>query len=301
MRIFKGHHRSVRGEAILALRGARPSWPCFPGAQCPRDEVQGRDALATVFTDVHCHCLPGLDDGPADTREALSLCRALVADGVRTVVATPHQLGRYEGRNGGGQVRKAVEQLKKALAETQTPLTVFAGADVRIDERIPELLESNEVLAVGDVGRYLLLELPHEVFVDPRALLAQLAERQVTAVITHPERHGFLARNPDTVQRWAEYRPCLQITAASFGGGFGRPSQEAAWAFLCQPLPVLVATDAHDTTARPPRMTQAYTLLTERLGRSAARMICVENPQRVVSGQDVLMFAKEGVPGEVRR
>jgi protein-tyrosine phosphatase len=269
--------------------------------------IRGRDALDTmdasdaVFTDVHCHCLPGLDDGPADMAEALSLCRTLVADGVRTVVATPHQLGRYEGRNGGHQVRQAVEQLRRALAQAQIPLTVHAGADVRIDERIPQLLESNEVLAVGDVGRYFLLELPHEVFVDPMALLAQLAERQVTAVITHPERHGFLARNPDTVQRWMEYRPCLQITAASFGGGFGPLGQEAAWAFLCQPLPALVATDAHDTTARPPRMTQAYTLLTERLGRSAARTICVENPQRVLSGQDVLMLAQEGVPGEVRR
>jgi protein-tyrosine phosphatase len=259
------------------------------------------DALDAVFTDVHCHCLPGLDDGPADTLEALSLCRALVADGVRTVVATPHQLGRYEGRNGGQQIRQAVKRLNQALREVEMPLTVLAGADVRIDERIPELLESNEVLAVGDVGRYLLLELPHEVFVDPHALLARLAERGLTAVITHPERHGFLARNPDTVQRWAEYRPCLQITAASFGGGFGPLAQEAAWAFLHEPLPVLAATDAHDTTSRAPRMTEAYMLLTQRLGRSAAQMICVENPQRVVSGQDLLMLTKEAISGEVRR
>lgn len=282
MRIFKGHGRPARAVSIPPV-------------------LRKRDASDAVFTDVHCHCLPGLDDGPADMVEALLLCRTLVADGVRTVVATPHQLGRYEGRNSGRQVRKAVEQLKHALAQAQIPLTVHAGADVRIDERIGALLEAQEVLAVGEAGRYLLLELPHEVFVDPIALLASLADMGRTAVITHPERHPFLARNPNYVQRWREYRPCLQITAASLGGGFGPLGQEAAWAFLRQPLPALVATDAHDTTARPPRMTQAYTLLTERLGRSAAQMICVENPQRVLSGQDVLMLAKEGVPGEVRR
>ena len=192
-----------------------------------------------------------LDDGPADKLEALSLCRALVADGIRTVVATPHQLGRYEGRNSGPQIREAVEQLKQALAQVQIPLTILAGADVRLDERIPPLLESKEVVTVADAGRYLLLELPHEVFVDPIGLLASLAGIGVTAVITHPERHPFLVRQPHYVQRWAEYRPCLQITAASFGGGFGRLSQEAAWAFLQQPLPVLVATDAHDVTSRP--------------------------------------------------
>jgi protein-tyrosine phosphatase len=282
MRIFKGHSRPARAVSV-------------PPVLCRRDIADA------VFTDVHCHCLPGLDDGPADMVEALALCRALVADGVRTVVATPHQLGRYEGRNGGSQVRQAVARLQQALTQAQIPLTVHAGADIRIDERIPQLLESSAVLAVGDVGRYFLLELPHEVFVDPMALLAQLAERQVTAVITHPERHPFLARNPDTVQRWAPYRPCLQITAASFGGGFGPLAQEAAWAFLRQPLPVLAATDTHDTTSRPPRMTEAYTLLSQRLGRSAARTICVDNPQRVLSGQDVLMLAMEGIPGEVKR
>jgi protein-tyrosine phosphatase len=225
----------------------------------------------------------------------------LAADGIRTVVATPHQFGRYEGRNSGQQIRQAVEQLKQVLAQAQIPLSVLAGADVRIDERIPQLLKSNEVLTVGDMGRYLLLELPHEVFVDPIGLLASLAEVGMTAVITHPERHPFLARNPNYVQRWVEYRPCLQITAASFGGGFGPLAQEAAWAFLHEPLPVLAATDAHDTTSRAPRMTEAYMLLTQRLGRSAAQMICVENPQRVVSGQDLLRLTKEAISGEVRR
>jgi protein-tyrosine phosphatase len=282
MTVFKRHSRSTR---VACIPPVLRKW----------------DASDPVFTDVHCHCLPGLDDGPADTPEALALCRVLVADGVRTVVATPHQLGRYEGRNGGAQIRQAAEHLEQALAEVQIPLTVHAGADVRIDERIPELLESNEVLAVGDVGCYLLLELPHDVFIDPHALIAGLAERGVVTVITHPERHPFLARNPDYVQRWVEYHPCLQITAASFGGGFGPLSQEAAWAFLCEPLPVLVATDAHDTTSRPPRMTEAYTLLSQRLGRSAARTLCVENPQRILSGQDVLMLTREGIQGVIRR
>jgi len=277
MRIFKGYKRSVLAEHV--------------------GKGLGREA----FTDVHCHCLPGFDDGPADEREALSLCRALVADGIRTVVATPHQFGRYEGRNSGPQIRQAVAQLQQALAQRQVPLTVLGGADVRIDERIPQLLELSEVLTAGDQGRYLLLELPHDVFVDPLGLLALLAERGMTALITHPERQPFLARNPHYVQRWAPYRPGLQITAASLGGGFGRLSEEAAWNFLHESLPVLVATDAHDTNSRAPRMTEAYTLLGQRLGRSAAQIVCVENPGRVVSGQDLLMLTREGMPGEVRR
>ena len=276
MRIFEGRHRSVRPE---------------PSGQGP-----GRER----FTDVHCHCLPGLDDGPSGPVEALALCRALAADGIRTVVATPHQFGRFEGKYGGREIHAAVQRLRESLREARVPVTVLAGADVRIDEQIPSRLDSGEVLTLGGAGRYLLLELPPEVFVDPQALLARLAQRGVVAIITHPERHPFLARHPGQVQRWADYRPGLQITAASFGGGFGRISQDAAWAFLRQPLPLLAATDAHDAIARPPRMTEAYGLLSRRLGRSVARRLCVENPQRVVSGQDLLMLAREDLPGEVR-
>ncbi len=248
------------------------------------------DGPSVVFTDVHCHCLPGLDDGPANGMETLALCGSLVTDGVHQVVATPHQLGRFEGRCEAWAIRQAVEHLNQSLERIQSPLTVLAGADVRLDERIPRLLEADEILTVGDTGRYLLLELPHEVFIDPFVLLTRLGDMGVTAVITHPERHGFLAQKPDYVKRWLEYSPCLQITAGSLAGAFGRPSEGTAWALIHAPLPVLVATDAHDITARAPRMTEAYQRLSQRLGQSVADVLCVENPQRLIRGQDMVML-----------
>ena len=80
------------------------------------------DAAQSV--DIHCHCLPGLDDGPATMSEAVALCRALVADGVTTAVATPHQLGRYDLGNSGPEVRKAVATLRETLANECVPLSV---------------------------------------------------------------------------------------------------------------------------------------------------------------------------------
>ena len=251
------------------------------------------------FADIHCHCLPGLDDGPADMTEALALCRALVHDGVKEVVATPHQLGRFDGQCNAQIVRRAVEQLNQTLRENGVNLTVLPGADVRLDERIPQLLQSDHILTIADKGRYLLLELPHEVFIDPHVLLKQLDKAAVTAVITHPERHGYLASHPAYVNRWSEYRACLQITAASLVGGFGQQSQEAAWTFLQEGLPVVVATDAHDVGSRAPCMTAAYGCLSQRLGRSDARTLCVENPRRLLTGQELIML-NEALEGKVR-
>ncbi len=243
-----------------------------------------------AFTDVHCHCLPDLDDGPSDIPAALTLCRALAADGIATAVATPHQLGRYDGLYDAQAIRKAVAQLNELLLDTQVPLKVLPGADIRIDERITDLVRSDEILTVADGGRYLLLELPHEVFIDPEMLLAGLVEAGFGGVITHPERHMFLAENPEYVLRWASYQPCLQITAASFLGGFGRRSERAAWEFLNAPMPVLVATDAHDMAGRAPCMADAYGLLTRYVGRDGADILCRENPRRLVEGEDLILM-----------
>jgi protein-tyrosine phosphatase len=247
-----------------------------------------------IFTDVHCHCLPGLDDGPADMAEALALCRALVADGIAQVVATPHQLGRFDGRCEAGLVRRTVAELNQVLRADGTALTVLPGADVRLDERIPQLLESDAVLTVADGGRYLLLELPHEVFLDPQVLLKLLQDTGVTAVITHPERHEFLVQNPGYVRRWLEYRPCLQITAGSLLGHFGRESTEAAWAFLRMSFPVLIATDAHDLEGRRPCLRAAHQRVRRQLGRAVADAACIENPRRLVAGEE-LTTLREGL------
>ncbi len=251
------------------------------------------------FTDIHCHCLPALDDGPRDIAGTLSLCRAMVEDGIKQVVATPHQLGRFDGRYEAGFIRRAVTELNRVLRENGIALTVLPGADVRLDERIPHLLESDAVLTVADAGQYLLLELPHEVFIDPQVLLERLREMGVIAVITHPERHSFLASNPTYVDRWLEYGACLQITAGSLLGYFGPQSAEAAMTFLHMDLAVVVATDAHGTDTRPPCMTAAYQWLSRELGQAAADIVCVRNPRRVVAGGELAPLG-EGLPKEAR-
>jgi protein-tyrosine phosphatase len=237
--------------------------------------------------DIHCHCLPGLDDGPGTMADAVALCRALVADGCTTAIATPHQLGRYEGLNPASRIREAVQSLNAALLEADVPLAVAPGADVRLDERIPALLDEGRVLTLADGGRYLLVELPHEVFIDLAPLLVQLAERDVTAVVSHPERNAFLVGRPEAARPWVEKGALLQVTAASLCGDFGPAVEEAAWHYLATGMAALVATDAHDLLERPPRMSQAFGLIAERLGHGLACRVCIASPAAVLTRVDV--------------
>src|SRR4051812_17992065 len=102
--------------------------------------------------DVHCHCLPSLDDGPRDLEAAVELCRELVADGITTVIASPHQLGRYDGITTPDRIRATADVLRAELGGLGIPLNVSLGADVRIDERLGQLVDGGEVLTAGPAG-----------------------------------------------------------------------------------------------------------------------------------------------------
>ena len=121
---------------------------------------------ASLCIDMHCHCLPGVDDGAQDLAEAQALCAALISEGINVVVATPHQLGRFSECNDASQIREAVLVLNETLKSEDIPLTVLPGGDVRVDERICQLLEADRILTLADGGRYILLELPHEIFIN---------------------------------------------------------------------------------------------------------------------------------------
>lgn len=245
-------------------------------------------AMASQYVDVHCHCLPGLDDGPSTISEAVALCRALIDDGISTVIATPHQLGRFDGSYSAMTIRHTVSDLNQTLSEQCVPLTVLSGADVRVDERIPQLLKSDKILTLADRGKYILLELPHTVFVDIYPLIKELAALKVTPIISHPERCDIMARRPGMIFKWVERSARLQVTAASLLGCFGSQVEAVAWGILKSGWVSLVATDAHNLNSRRPLMREAFRLISITLNEDVARLVCIENPSRVAKGQDLL-------------
>ncbi|MFQ6036450.1 MAG: tyrosine-protein phosphatase [Sedimentisphaerales bacterium] len=247
------------------------------------------DDIGNRFVDIHCHCLPGIDDGPATKAEALALCRALVDDGVTTAIATPHQLGRFSGCNEAAKIREQVSVFNEELKNSGIALTVMPGADVRVDERICELLEADKILTLADGGKYILLELPHDVFIDVEPLLADLACLGIQAVISHPERHPLLIKQRGILLKWQKLSAHLQVTSASLVGRFGLAAQKAAWNFLTSGWARLVASDSHDLETRQPCMRAAYESINSKLGENIAHLVCIENPLRLIKGQDIAL------------
>jgi protein-tyrosine phosphatase len=259
---------------------AQPEWS--PDQQRRLDEFG-----VTRSVDIHCHCLPGLDDGPRTVDEAVALCQALVNDGITSVVATPHQLGRYDRTNSAERVRAAVEELSAELKDREIPLEIFPGGDVRVDERLPELVQAGDVCTVADAGQYLLLELPHEIFIDALPIIDRLANIGVQTILTHPERHPYLRSRSQWLRDCLKHGVLLQITAGSLLGDFGAPAREDSLRMIDAGMVGIVASDAHNEWRRPPRMSPAIQLLNSSIGRVATRRLALENPLRVLEGRAV--------------
>jgi protein-tyrosine phosphatase len=237
---------------------------------------------------VHCHILPAVDDGPQDLSESLGLARLLVEEGVTDVVATPHQLGRWDGTNRSADVRRAVGELQQQVHQAGIPLTLHAGGEVRLDERIPMLLKADQVMTLADHGRWLLLELPPAAAIAPKAVVTFLAQAGVGIILAHAERYDSLSGDPNAAQQWLESGAVLQVNAGSLLGGSGERAERAAWAWVERGWVSLLASDAHSTNTRRPRLAEALDAVVRRGGLETARRICIDNPARVLDRLETL-------------
>ena len=231
--------------------------------------------------DLHCHILPGIDDGAADGSVALAMARAAAADGITIVACTPHILpGLYH--NTGPQIRQAVAQLQHTLDQEGIPLRLVAGADNHVVPDFVASLRSGRLLTLGDT-RYVLVEPPHHV-VPPRLeeFFFNLTASGYVPILTHPERLTWLKSHYSTVCRLGEAGAWMQVTAGSLAGAFGRNAQYWAERMLDEGRVHILATDAHDLERRPLHLSKARDIAAERVGPVEAEHLVVTRPRGVL-------------------
>jgi len=239
-----------------------------------------------AFVDIHCHMLPGIDDGPHDWAESLAMARLAADDGISTVVATPHQLGTY-AQNGGDAIREACRQFQALLDREGIPLRVFPGGEVRIEPDIVWKTRTGEVVTLADHRRYVLLELPHEIYFPLDRLLRNLHAVGLVGILSHPERNLGILGQPQVVEPLVDAGCLLQITAGSLVGTFGPPVRDLAEWLVLQGFAHFVATDAHGLKSRRPLMSRAFDRVAQLVGNRTATELCRVNPGRVVANQGV--------------
>lgn len=199
--------------------------------------------------DLHCHLLPGIDDGPADLGGSLAMAQAHVQAGVEVVAATPHVA--WDMPNEAATIELRLTDVRVALAAAGIPLQVVRGAEIDVHQAVGLSDAQLRALALGD-GPWLLLEAPLTKGVGLAPVARALLGRGHRVLIAHPERSPLLQNDPEALRALVREGAATQVTAGSFAGSFGRTVRDYAEAMLEAGLVHSVASDAHDTVRRPP-------------------------------------------------
>lgn len=220
--------------------------------------------------DIHCHILPGIDDGPKDMKTAVKMARIAAKDGIETVVATPHCFdGVYNCQS--VDIVALCANFNERLCQDNINLTVLPGAEIRMVPGVVELVDRGEAASLGGFVGTLLFELP-EVFIPEgvEKTINMLRKRGVRCIIAHPERNSFLFSRKEVVTGLVFAGAELQIDGGSLLGEFGRAVRSFARQLLQVEGCCFLGSDGHDIKRRKPVLARAVRCAARIVGKDAA-------------------------------
>jgi protein-tyrosine phosphatase len=232
--------------------------------------------------DLHCHILPGIDDGPRTMEDSIALASAAFAGGTRTIVATPHVSGQWPDNDAEG-IGAGVRAVNGALRDAGIAIDVLAGAEVALSRAVDLEPAELRALRLGG-GPWLLVECPLGPAPGLEQGLGALRMQGHRIVLAHPERCPALQREPERLAELVRLGMVTSVTASAFTGHFGGVVKRFAFELLRRGLVHSVASDAHDAVRRPPAL--ATELAKAGLDDHAPRA-AHEAPAAILRGGDV--------------
>lgn len=227
--------------------------------------------------DLHCHMLPGIDDGAPDLETALAMARMAAADGIGTAACTPHIYPGLYDNNGEG-IRRAVAALQAELDSAGIGLKLTWGADAHVAPDLALKLHRGEVPTLGGT-RYFLLEPPHHV-APPRfdEFVFSLLAAGYVPLITHPERLTWIEGHYAMLCTLVDQGAWMQVTAGSLTGRFGDDARYWGERMLDEGRVHVLATDAHGIRRRPPLLAEGCAAAQRWVGTEEARHLVSTRP-----------------------
>lgn len=231
--------------------------------------------------DIHCHLLPGMDDGPADMDESAAMVRLAVADGIRGAICTPHWHPMF-WPNERSVIGEAVDLLRERLRAEAIAFDVWPGCELSLDADLEAGIAEGRLGTLNE-GSWVLLELPGA-FPPPAidAFLQNILLSGRRLILAHPERYPFILRDPARLHAWVEMGVSVQITAASLLGRLGPEIAALCRVLLEHRLVHFLASDGHGCVSRRPLLEDARATAAEIVGGDDAWRLVDTHPRAVV-------------------
>lgn len=238
--------------------------------------------------DLHCHILPGLDDGAKTLDDSVEMGRFASEDGITKIVATPHLFRENLSQADFATIRRRREDLTEAFEKNHIPVELFWGAEVHISHNLIEEIGKNRKDLVINQSSYMFVEFPQDhVFQGVKNLFFELMNEGVTPIIAHPERNSVFARNPFLLYELIMMGALVQSNSGSFSGRYGREVVENAFVFLGYNFIHFIASDGHGVRSIPPKLSDAVGIITPVIGEENALMLVRSNPLAVLNNEEL--------------
>jgi protein-tyrosine phosphatase len=220
--------------------------------------------------DLHCHILPGVDDGAASLEEALAMARFCVQDGVTHIVATPHC--NRTCRLLRPHILPHVARFNAELARATVPLTILPGSEIQVTDPATyrREVEAGVYCHLGDGCAFTLLEFSWKAELyppDAPDLVAWLRARGMIPIVAHPERQRYFAADPARLRALVVAGAWLQITVDSLLGNHGPVPAASGPPLLRTYTDAVLASDAHNRK-RCSGLSAGYAWVRKHLGAS---------------------------------
>lgn len=236
--------------------------------------------------DIHSHILPAFDDGAQTLEDAIAMAQMAHRDGVRCIVATPHNLN-WPPDYRKEQVEEGVARLGAELKAKDIPVEILPGVEVYMVPDIFQQMERGRAFTLNG-SQYMLVELPLLFYPHyTEEIFFQLQIKGIEPILAHPERNAAIQNDPTILHGLVTRGILGQVTAASLIGVFGSKVRELARNFLEHNLVHIIASDAHTTHHRSPVLSGGVEEAAEIVGHERATAMVTTVPERILSGEQV--------------
>ena len=232
--------------------------------------------------DMHCHILPGVDDGAVTEKMAVEMIRAEKNQGVDRIILTPHyRVGLFETEQ--SVMRHKFERLVELNERMRTGVALYLGSEIYRTSEMTELLGKGVKPALAG-SRYVLVEFSHrDEYSRIRKTVYELSVKGWIPIIAHGERYPALVQDLDCVEEVLRLGAKLQVTSGAIYGQHGFRYKRICKKLLAEDMIDFIATDAHDMKKRAPDFDRCVQYLVKKKGPVYARRILVHNPGMILA------------------
>lgn len=239
--------------------------------------------IANSITDIHCHILPGIDDGARSMETSVKMAEIALSEGITRIVATPHFDPEIKSIEDFASERdEAILNLKDELAQRNIKIDILQGAEVYLTPLLPDM-DRLDLLCLRD-SRYMLVEIPFTTL--PQWLdeiLYSIQLRGITPILAHPERYARMVENPHILAGLVDKGLLLQINASSMCHKSDRKVKSFIRYLIKSGMVHFLATDAHSVRSRPPRIQESISIILQAFGSDIAEYM-LENARKIGDG-----------------